>query len=92
MRQQNLRGAERVLAKRRFVHLHQAHLADGRRRLQLVNLMRPRFPAQPFHALGDGAGRHQQYFMAIMRQGSNLPYPIGNQRMVNARTVVGDQG
>mmetsp|Transcript_53734 Transcript_53734/g.126549 ORF Transcript_53734/g.126549 Transcript_53734/m.126549 type:complete len:235 (-) Transcript_53734:393-1097(-) len=61
MCEQHLGAVQAVGTKLAFVHLRQAHLADGRRRLQLVQFLGPRRPAQPLHALGDGAaGHHHQ--------------------------------
>ena len=42
VREQDLRGVQAELRERRFVRLHEPHLADGGRGLQLVDRARPR--------------------------------------------------
>ncbi|MCY1304978.1 hypothetical protein D9M68_813490 [compost metagenome] len=55
MGQQHLRGANAIARELALIDLRQAHLADGRSRLQLVDFLRPAHPAQALHAFGDGA-------------------------------------
>jgi hypothetical protein len=61
MRQENLRGVQVEARERGFISLHQSHLTDRGRGLQLVHALRPLLPSQPLHALDDRAARHQQY-------------------------------
>ena len=63
--QQHLGAADAVLAQRRFVDLRQAHLADRRGGLQLVDAVRPRRPAEPLHAFGDRAARDHHHLAPL---------------------------
>ena len=58
VRQQDLRGRRPSAPKVGFVRLRKTHLADCRGRLELVDLVRAPAPAEPLHALGDGAAGH----------------------------------
>ena len=75
-----------------FIDLYQAHLPDGCRRLQFMHGVRPPAPAQPLHAAGDGARRHQHHFLALLSQIRNLPRPFANGFEIEAGAVVGDEG
>ena len=91
VRQQDLRRVQAELRERRFVGLHESHLADGRRRLQLVHRRRPRGPAEPLHALGDRARRDEHDVLARVLQLGDLRRPRGDGGGVEAASVVGDE-
>ena len=74
-----------------FVHLRQAHLADGRGGLQFVDFARTLRPAEPLNALGDRARTDQHDFLALLAQRCNLRGPAGDGRVVEPATVVGDE-
>ncbi|MNT43837.1 hypothetical protein D3C72_1803280 [compost metagenome] len=95
MGQQYLGTAQVLFAQLGFVHLHQAHLANGGSGLQLMNLLGALVPAQALHALGNGAaGDHDDFALdavIAMHQGSKLAAPFGDGAFIQALAFVGDQ-
>ena len=91
VRQQHLRAAHAVLAQLRFVDLREAHLPDRCSRLQLVDLLRPRRPAEALHALRDRAARHHDHLAAFTSQGCHLPAPVADRIRIHPPTLVRDQ-
>jgi len=91
MREQHLGAAQAVLAQLGLVDLGQAHLADGGRGLQLVDLVRAYLPTQALHAFGDGAAGHHHDLTALAHQGGELAAPLADGLVVQAPALVGDE-
>ena len=91
MGEQHLCGEKAVLVERAFVGLHQAHLPDGRRRLQFMHGIGTLFPAQTLHAFGDGAGGDEHHFATARAQGGDLLRPVGDGLNVQAGATVGNE-
>ena len=93
--EQYLRAANAVLAQLGFVHLCQAHLAHGRRRLQFVHLAWAHTPAQALHALGHGAAGDHDHFARraglAVHQHCQLTRPFTNGLRVKPSPLVGHQ-
>ena len=69
----------------------QAHLADRSCGLQFVDGMRALAPAQPLHAFGDGAARHQHHFAIQFTQLRDLRRPARERRVIQPLSLIGDQ-
>ena len=91
MRQQDLRGMQVVLAETGFVGFDQAHLADGGGRLQFVERVRPALPAQPLHAFGNRAARHQHDILLAPFELGDLLGPARKRGVVEPLAFVRDE-
>ena len=91
VRQQHLRAGQAVFAQLGLVDLRQTHLADGGRGLQQVDVARPTRPAQPLHALGNGATGHHDHFAPIAHQRRQLAAPLADGALVQPAALVRDQ-
>jgi hypothetical protein len=91
MREQHLRRMQAVAAKAALVALHQAHLAHGRGRLQLVHGMRAARPAQALHALRDRAARHQEDALSHAPQLGHLRGPVRNRLGIQSAPLIRHQ-
>ncbi|MNL55921.1 hypothetical protein D3C87_1793710 [compost metagenome] len=93
MGEQHLGTAHALLAQLGFVHLGQAHLADGGGSLQFVHFMGAGGPAQALHAFGDGtAGHHHNLARQpaiATHQSRQLTTPLANGGFVEATALVG---
>jgi len=95
VREQDLRAGQAVLAHLGLVHLRQAHLADRRGRLQLVDFARALGPPQAFRSFGNGAARHHDDLAPRTRlpvdQGRQLTAPLADGRGIEPTTFVGHE-
>ena len=91
MRQQDLRGAETVFAKDRFVYLNKSHLTNRSGSLQVVHGMWPAGPAKTFHALRNCARRDQQDLKSKLAELGDLPAPALNGGDIKPSPFVCDQ-
>jgi hypothetical protein len=91
VREQHLRRVQSQFGKARFPHLHEAHLPDGRCRLQLVHRVRAPAPAQALHAFGDRTGRNDQHLDAALAKPGDLARPVGDGAAIEALARVGEQ-
>jgi hypothetical protein len=66
-------------------------LPNCRGGLQLIDFLWARFPAKPLHSFGNGSRRDEDHLMSGSMQTGNLRNPFGDQRVVDALTVVGDE-
>ena len=89
--QQHLGTAQTVFAQLGLVHLRQAHLPNGRCRLELMDFIGAVAPAQPLHSLGDGATGDHDDFAPTTHQLRQLAAPLPNRRLVEASAIVGHQ-
>ena len=91
MGEKNLRRFNAVRRKRRFVGLHQAHLANGSGGLQLANTLRALTPPQPQYAFGNRAGTHENHFFAVVYQRADLRSQVFDHLSIQSATVVGQK-
>ena len=91
VRQQHLRGMQMMFREARFVHLHQAHLANCGSRLQFVDGSGTLGPAQSLHAFSDGTTGDQHHLAPESRQLCNLLRPRVDGGLIQAAPVIGDQ-
>src|SRR5262249_12529753 len=89
--EQDLRGAQPVLAEARLVSLREAHLPHRGGGLELVHGAWPSGPAQPLHALGDRSARYEHDLPASLPEARDLARPARDRRRVQARAAVGDE-
>ncbi len=89
--QQNLRGLQTVAEECGLVGLRQAHLTHRRCRLQVVHGVWPRGPAQTLHAGCNRPRADQQYLSPVGVQRRDLACAFGDEIMIQALAVVGDQ-
>lgn len=87
MGQQDLRGMPGMLGKARLPGLHQAHLANGRSRLQLVHGTRSHRPAQAAHSGRNRTRRHQHQLYASLVQRHHLFNPNAHRRAIQALAI-----
>ena len=91
MGQQHLRAADAVFAQLGFIHLHQAHLADGSGCLQFMDGLGACVPAQALHAFGNRAAADHDDFTPVLDQGSQLLRPLADGLGIQAAAFVGHQ-
>src|ERR1700754_1477603 len=91
MREQNLRGADRMLSEAAFIYLRKPHLPDRSSRLQFVDHARPFGPAEALHAFGNCPGTDEHDLLALFAQRGDLRSPTADRRMVETAPVVGDE-
>ncbi|MCY1449776.1 hypothetical protein D9M71_665390 [compost metagenome] len=92
MGQEDLRGVPAMLGKARFPGLHQAHLADRSRSLQLVHRTRSLGPAQAAHPGSNRPGRHQYQFNTCLMQRYHLLDPDTHGGAIQALAICCQQG
>ena len=80
-----------MIAEMPFIGFDQAHLTDGRSRLQLVDMRRTLFPAKAQDSFSNGARTHEDDLVAHLLQFRNLGCPAFDGLNVETATVVGDE-
>src|ERR1700722_4825742 len=91
MRQQNLRGADRMFSEAAFIPLRESHLPDCGGGLQFVDFAWAFGPAKPLHTFGNCPRTHQHNLFSLCAQRSDLRRPAADRGMIETAPVICDE-